>query len=104
MTRNKQIWDADNHYRELGSRFNNFENGAKWADAHPAWIDVNEELPPKVTNDGKVSINVLVCCKGEYGHEMYILDCYDYEANNWVTADNSLVTHWMKIIPPQNKI
>ncbi len=48
MTRTKQIWNADNHYRELGSKFNTFENGAKWADTHPAWIDANEELPPKV--------------------------------------------------------
>ena len=60
MTRTKQIWDADNHYRELGSRFNTFENGAKWADANPAWIDANEELPPKVTNDDIISIKVLV--------------------------------------------
>ena len=35
MTRQQQIWEADNHYRELGAKFNTFENGAKWADAHP---------------------------------------------------------------------
>lgn len=80
---------------------NYFYGGAHWADTHPNWIDVNDELPPKVTNDGKVSIKVLVCCKGDNGHEMFILDWYDYEAKDWVTADSSLVTHWMKIIPPQ---
>lgn len=80
---------------------NYFSGGAHWADTHPNWIDVNDELPPKVTNDGKVSIKVLVCCRGENGHEMFILDWYDYKANDWVTADSSLVTYWMKIIPPQ---
>lgn len=80
---------------------NLFYGGAHWADTHPNWINVNDELPPKVTNDGKVSIKVLLCCRGENGHEMFILDWYDYEASDWVTADSSLVTHWMKIIPPQ---
>lgn len=80
------------------------EYGYQYALQHPNWIDVNDELPPKVTNDGKVSkisIKVLVCCKGDKGQDMFILDWYDYEANDWVNADSSLVTHWMKIIPPQ---
>lgn len=80
---------------------NYFYGGAKWADEHPNWIDVNDELPPKIINDDIISIKVLVCCKGEYGHDVFILDWYDYEANNWVTANNNCVTHWMKIIPPQ---
>ena len=102
--RDKQIEERGIQFCKSQPVKNYFYGGAHWADTHPNWIDVNDELPPKVTNDGrvsKISIKVLVCCKGDKGQDMFILDWYDYEANDWVNADSSLVTHWMKIIPPQ---
>ena len=94
MTRNKQIWDADNHYRELGSKFNTFENGAKWADAHPAWKNVNEETPEK---------NGSYWCFDKSGKqgEMIWMDGSWYGLFDGPVPDET-VTHWILLNPPEN--
>lgn len=59
----------------------------KWADSHPQWIPVEEELPKE---------------KGKY---MFCLSngdmCYETYYPNLKLVAN--VTHWMPIVPPQGK-
>ena len=105
MTRQQQIWNADNHYRELGAKFNTFENGAKWADAHPAWIPVEEELPP--ASCGVISDPVLVFIGNNKGWCGYIREgFYNHAAKEWSYMNRGRthkVTHWMPIVPPRKE-
>lgn len=86
MTRIEQIRNAA-RYKYQDERIH-FIDGAKWADSHPHWIPVEEELPKK---DGKYLFYDEVL-----GHEVSIY--YD-----GVTIMPS-ITHWMPLpTPPQVK-
>ena len=69
-----------------------FIDGAHYADAHPHWISVEDELPPRFWLDQNQSDLVIT-----YGlHTM--LNYYNYERGEW--ARDSEITHWMHLSPP----
>ena len=88
MTRQQQIWNADNHYRELGAKFNTFENGAKWADAHPNWIDIKEEQPTEE--------NLYIVSNGQESSVAYWIE------DHW-DIFNDEILYWMPLPSPPEK-
>lgn len=77
---------------------NAWQAAVKWADQHPQWIPVEEELPEER--------EVVWVCKHfnkEVLGEFYIYDSAAF-CNGEFQCDNSCtVTHWMEIVPPQGK-
>lgn len=69
-----------------------FMDGAKWADSHPQWIPVEEELPKE-------------------GGEYFVSDGTDSMVDIWLHGigwskpdNNERVTHWMpKPLPPKKE-
>jgi len=65
----------------------------EWADIHPNWHKVDDELPPPISDVSPFSNDVFVTdgrslCKGEY----------NYTSNSWSVdgkIDNDEITHWM---------
>lgn len=82
-----------------------FENGVKWADAHPKspWVSVKESLPKEdPERNDYMSVEVLTITDKGY----IKLDTYDHQNQVWfihseilLDEDDSLgkVTHWMYI-------
>jgi hypothetical protein len=74
-----------------------FVDGARWADEHPNWISVKDELPPKESEYEDNSIVVLATdgndvYKGIYQSNEYL--------SGWFTCDLwalDNVTHWMSL-------
>lgn len=69
-----------------------FAQGASWADAHPHWISVDDELP-------KDSGDVLVLTKG--GKMLVTLGTY--EEGEWVWcfySPKDYITHWIPLPQP----
>ena len=61
--------------------------GAEWADQHPHWIPVEDELPKE---------------KGKYMFRLSNGDmCYETYYPKLKLLDN--VTHWMPIVPPRKE-
>jgi len=87
MTREQQINEAAVRYCLMGGigdlfdTMAGFKDGAKWADSHPHWIPVEEELPKK---DGKYLFYDEVL-----GHEVSIY----YDGVILVPS----ITHWMPL-------
>lgn len=74
-----------------------FIDGAVWADRHPHWISVEDELPKAVIND---NVTKLVLT---YSTDGYIrLDRYMHYYHKWV-GGASEVTHWMPLPEPPKK-
>ena len=73
----------------------------RWADAHPAWISVEDELPPKKSEYDALSNNVLAT----NGKEIYE-SVYNHDFEEWFTHDlwaiNS-ITHWMPLPAPPSE-
>ena len=69
-----------------------FLAGAQWADAHPHWISVEDEMPPMSDEDG-MSDKVLTHSKGG---GIYF-NRYDYGHNTWGNPFAFNVTHWMPL-------
>ena len=103
MTREEEILKAYNEQKtKLGNQEHTFMRGAKWADSHPHWISVNEDLP-KINPNGsewEYSDDVIVVLKddsvavGRYERDNSIDEHY------WVLfgVDKDLiVTHWMPL-------
>ena len=90
MTREEQIKAAASFSNMVS---NDFIRGAEWADNHPNWHKVGEELPPPISNVSPFSNDVIVTdgqllCKGEY----------NYTSNSWSVdgkIDIDEITHWM---------
>ena len=90
MSRQEQIQEAAIKYVEEGFPdifIAGFLYGAMWADKHPNWISVEEELPKE---------------KGKYIFRLSNGDMY-YETYypKLKLLDN--VTHWMPIVPPRKE-
>lgn len=63
-----------------------FEQGAQWADAHPHWISVENELPPR---------NVFVLtCDGQENENLLMLAGDDRWYDKAVGLHRN-ITHWM---------
>lgn len=95
MTREEEI---ENYLQKIGKGIFNafgfdlgFESGVEWADAHPHWISVEEELP-------KIGKDVLVL--REDG-EMQVAHQYNEEIARWWSVDGfplkNNITHWMPL-------
>ena len=69
----------------------------RWCDAHPAWISVEDELPP---NKGGFSDEVLTYA---YASKRYVVAMFCYISNCWFGCDDS-VTHWMPLPKPPTKL
>lgn len=78
-----------------------FIDGCVWADSHPNWISVKDDLPKHDTNEnGLVSFPmVLVCLYDGYRDTSY----YDDIGEEWGDYDGE-VEYWMPLpMPPQGK-
>lgn len=97
MTRKEEIARASKDYhlnRHPNFTFGEyvaFIHGAEWADRHPHWISVEDELP-------KIGKDVLVL--REDG-EMQVAHQYNEEIARWWSVDGfplkNNVTHWMPL-------
>lgn len=70
-----------------------FKEGAEWADKHPNWHKVDEELPPPMENLPEYSISVIatdgvLLCRGFYN---YAIEEWSIDGD----IDSDEVTHWM---------
>lgn len=103
MTRIEQIRNAA-RYKYPDERIH-FIDGAKWADSHPHWIPVEEELPP--ASCGVISDPVLVFIGNNKGWSGYIREgFYNHAAKEWSYMNRGRthkVTHWMEIQPPRKE-
>jgi hypothetical protein len=74
------------------------KQGAAWADSHPQWIPVEEELPKcNIVDCGLATYPVLV-----YREDGFIdISCYDSEVGEWDCV--GVVTHWMQLPQPPRK-
>lgn len=93
MTREQEILKAYNEQQtKLGNQEHTFMRGAKWADAHPRWIPVEDKLPIDSNN---------VLCKNARG-ELYV-DSYvrrTMYGDIWRQGEKH-PTHWMPLpVPP----
>lgn len=83
---------------DWGEHYMGFIHGAEWADAHPHWLSVEDELPPKQPNREQ-SKNVLVRTNSgrikieyyDYGNDV-IKEWWEYN-----------ITHWMPLPQPPKK-
>lgn len=113
MSREEQRAKAAHEYIQSDSvaagnevlAFGDFIEGAKWADFHPQWIPVEEELPPKRKNSLILSDNVLIRITGGD----YLSAVYNHQDKEWIdvynieTLESNKVTHWMPIVPPRKE-
>lgn len=97
MKRNEQI-RAEAHRRYNGSTFFElkFIEGAEWADAHPRWISVDDELPED---------NEWVLC---YDNIDRCVSLLRYDGNRWwgddgYGVDKRAINHWMPMPAPPKK-
>lgn len=72
-----------------------FIDGVNYADQHPHWISVEDELPPRFVLDPNDSLFVLT-----YGLRT-IVAFYKYDKGEWI--GNTEVTHWMPFPQPPKK-
>lgn len=102
MARDEQIWNEACHRYADSKMRNAFVAAATWADSHPHWIPVEEELPELtiddwrgegiffVTDDGKSHF-------GFYSNKgVWFSSVYGFNGHQ--------VTHWMpKPLPPRKE-
>ena len=99
MTREEEIYNAmgDAEWKHIDGTKDielfdmGFKEGAEWADRHPHWISVEDELPEQnrwVLAYNGTSINLLMLAgNGNW---------YDHSV-----AQHRNVTHWMLVEPPE---
>lgn len=76
-----------------GLLYAGFVSGAEWADAHPHWISVDDELPPR---------NVFVLtCDGQENENLLMLAGDDRWYDKAVGLHRN-ITHWMALPQPPN--
>ena len=75
------------------------KEGLAAADQCPAWVSVEERLPPKMGKYSKRSDEVLVITERK---ERFIAK-YWYDGDGWAVSGfpTSKLTHWMPIIMPK---
>ena len=100
MAREKQIKEAArqradqyDHPAKWSDTYYGFIDGAEWADQHPHWIPVEEELPKE---NGKTGQSISVwATNGLMSCEMR----YNFDTKKWTDmwGDPFDVTHWMPL-------
>lgn len=110
MTREEQIVEAGktaaegkefsvlvNKQRRTMSAYEiGFIEGAEWADSHPAWVSVEDELPKENT-----APIVRMDLTEKFGEETILYDVVAFDGNGFHTPYR--VTHWKQIVPPAEK-
>lgn len=94
MTREEEIklnarWRADqyDHPDKWSDTYYGFISGAEWADAHPHWISVEDELP----KDGEKVLGY-----NPNFNAPLVCDCYAGKfGEGWSYFDSGFITHWM---------
>jgi hypothetical protein len=77
------------------------EYGYQYAQTHPNWISVEEELPEKENEFEDYSKLVVVTDGKDFYKGMY-----NYDGEEWLTFDLWRIddaTHWMPIVPPRKE-
>lgn len=107
MTRNKEIIQAAiKGFPRFAERRIGFIIGATWADTHPNWISVKDELPPRDEDHPEDSVPVLVY--NPTSKDKVTIDWYIYEDEDniigWYSCEEG-ITHWMHLphIPTEEK-
>lgn len=85
-----EVKDTCNPASKRGLLYAGFVDGAEWADAHPHWISIDDELPPKQPNREQ-SKNVLVRTNSgrtkieyyDYGNDV-IKEWWEYNITHWM--------------------
>ena len=75
-----------------------YDKGYQYAQTHPNWISVEDELPKcNIVDCGLATYPVLV-----YREDGFIdISCYDSEVGEWDCV--GVVTHWMPLPQPPRK-
>ena len=122
MTRQGQIKIAADKYCKDEWTHLGFVAGAEWADehpdidvrtmaawrggyqaaidAHPHWISVEDELPPRGRTDPYVSVPVITCKIVNRGLHEIGFQRYIFGNGKWEYCD---ATHWMPLPEPPKK-
>lgn len=115
MTRDEEIKEAAVAFCKaeeapIGFAFipqSSFIVGALWADSHPHWISVEDELPPLeiVSESWETSDDVLVyTLSGDMLVSRYEFSKLTKE-HYWIFSDHDyIVTHWMPLPQPPAKL
>lgn len=104
MTRKEEIARAAKDYHiKLHPNFTfgeyvAFIDGAQWADAHPHWISVEEELPPRWETNPNVSVPVITCKYVDRELQDIDMQRYIFGDGKWQYGD---ATHWMPFQFPE---
>lgn len=88
MTREEEMAKVSREEKTLGEMMA-FRKGVEWADRHPRWISVKDELPKRDALCPNQSVFVLT-----FGLRT-IVAFYNYDDGKWVW--NTDVTHWMPL-------
>ena len=113
-----EVKDTCNPASKRGLLFSGFIDGAEWADSHPLWISVEEDLPP-------YGEQVLAFAEEDPDYEMWWSERYTPEGAKYkgvssgkvyeiMTDRNGFasmrdenneplqVSHWRRIVPPKH--
>lgn len=93
--------EAEDYPTDARITIADFTEGAEWADAHPYWHKVDDELPQPISDVSLFSNNVIVTdgrsiCNGYY----------NYTSKSWSVfgnIDSGEITHWMYLPELPNK-
>lgn len=100
--REKEISKAALEYANeeiIAAPYDAFMAGAQWADAHPHWINVDDELPPRWETNPNVSVPVITFgTLGESSIPFVELQRYHFGDGRWQYGD---ATHWMPFQYPK---
>lgn len=80
-----------------------FSAGATWADSHPQWIPVEERLPEHcdcLLYTEPRNIHGPFEGRFRFGFYNYADQRWEIQGEKW---DNTIVTHWMPIVPPRKE-
>ncbi len=107
MTREEEIYNAmgDAEWKHIDGTKDielfdmGFKEGAMWADTHPRWISVEDELPPK-TGFYNVVLNGDAYSLWYYPNINEWAEIYADEAGYLQNRKMEGVTHWMPIPQP----
>jgi len=90
----QQIRDAA-RYKYPDERIH-FIDGAKWADSHPAWVSVEDELPPLHYEGANSTDFVLI-----YDGDDVLIAYYNFKEKKWYNEQYGALiipaTHWMPL-------
>ena len=79
-----------------------FRAGAHWADSHPQWIPVEEEMPP-LHYEGANSTDFVLIWDGDD----VLIAYYNFKEKKWYNEEYGALiipaTHWMPIVPPRKE-